>query len=129
MCFENLSFRNLDDDSLRHCLIYVIERALRKRIKVITNRLNFVQNDFIICQLQMLIIYLQNGIFDLPESYKESPLLVNPITFAEIVEKGRAKEYANPTSLLLDFKWLRHNCEILYLRKFSDFFLVLIIYK
>ncbi|XP_055326801.1 MYND-type zinc finger-containing chromatin reader Zmynd8-like [Sitodiplosis mosellana] len=80
----------LDNDDLSKCYIYIVERLLRKTIK--------------------------NGTFNVPYDYTNS-LLINPVSFADIVEKSKRNEYANTHALLLDFKWLCHNCEILHSKR------------
>lgn len=40
-------------------------------------------------------------------------VLVNPVMFLNIVEKAKQSQYVSLEALLLDFKWLLHNCNIL----------------
>lgn len=52
--------------------------------------------------------------FVAPDGYIGNKELVNQVTMEDIIDKAKRFEYnANTSALLLDFKWILHNCTIL----------------
>ena len=73
--------------------------------------------EIVILKTDEIFFYVwQKRFFDVPYDYT-SKLLINTIQIEDIVEKSKRKKYANTHALLLDFKWLYHNCQILYSSK------------
>ncbi|XP_055326792.1 MYND-type zinc finger-containing chromatin reader Zmynd8-like [Sitodiplosis mosellana] len=64
------------------------------------------------------ILAKENGSFNTPEGYTDNKLLVNAVTFDDIAKKIDRAEYKSTQVFMLDFKWMRHNCEILH--KYGD---------
>lgn len=70
-------------------------------------------NKFAFCKI-ISVYSSQNGCLNIPEGYTDSQLLMNAVTFDDIKNKVERAEYTSAHALLLDFKWLQHNLEILY---------------
>lgn len=58
-------------------------------------------------------LFLQHDALDVPSDYLENDLLVNPVTFEQIIDNVTNGTYANTDEFLLDFKWMHHNFNIL----------------
>lgn len=52
-------------------------------------------------------------------------MLVNPLTISDIVDKATGGHYEDTHSFHLDFKWFRHNSEILFRSKHIELYQIL----